>query len=124
MTFPTPYTVGYHARTNTGPDRFREAPTYSPPRSSPGTPVGVIQWAAAKSDASGSDGRQQLGHDRVEMTVKLYVPPGFAPQPGDLIDLPAAPAGQFEVVGYPADYTRGFHGWAPGAVVTLRRVEG
>lgn len=124
MTFPTPYTVGWHARTNTGPDRFRDPPTYSPPRASPGTPIQVIQWAATQSNAAGHDGHQQLGHQRIVMDVDLFVTSGFAPNPGDLIDLPAGPQGQFEVVSYPQDYTRGFHGWAPGSVIQLRRVEG
>lgn len=124
MTFPTPYTVGWHVRTNTGADRFRDPPTYSPAKDAPGTPVAVIQWSAAKSDSSGSDGRQQLGHQRVILEVDLFVLPGFTPAAGDLIDLPAGPAGQFEVVGHPADYTHGFHGWAPGSVIKLHRVEG
>lgn len=124
MSFPTPYTVGWHVRTNTGTDRFRDPPTYSPAKDVPGTPVAVIQWSAAKSDGSGRDGRQQLGHERLITEVELFVPPGFAPKPGDLIDLPAGPAGQFEVAGEPSDYTHGWHGWAPGAVITLRRVVG
>lgn len=124
MSFPTPYTVGWHVRTNTGADRFREPPTYSPPQTSPGTPVQVIQWAAAQSNAAGHDGRQLLGHQRIVMDVDLFVAPGFTPAPGDLIDLPAGPQGQFVVVGYAQDYNHGFHGWTPGNVVQLRRVEG
>ncbi|MFG1794135.1 hypothetical protein [Nocardia sp. NPDC049149] len=124
MTFPTPYVVGWHVRDTDGPDRFREAPTYTPAKSSPGTPVRVIQWAAAKSDSSGRDGTQMAGHVRTELTVKLYVPPEFNPAPGDLIDLPAGPAGQYEVVGYPEDCNHGFHGWRPGNVINLRRIEG
>lgn len=121
MSYPTPYTVGWHARTNTGADRFRDPPTYSPPKDQPGTPVQVIQWAAAQSNAPGN---QQLGHQRVVSDVELFVLPGFAPRPGDLIDLPAGPAGQFEVVGDPEDYNHGFHQWQPGNVVQLRRVVG
>lgn len=124
MSFPTPYTVGWHVRTNTGPDRFREPATYSPPKDQPGTPVEVIQWSAAKSDDSGSDGRQQIGHDRTVVDILLSVPPEFVPSPGDLIDLPAAPAGQYKVVGYPEEYNHGFHQWRPGNVVQLRRVVG
>ncbi len=121
MSFPTPYTVGYHARTNHGPDRFRDQPTYSPPKDQPGTPVAVIQWSAAKAVSSGG---QLMGHDRLVSEVDLFAPPGFDPQPGDLIDLPAGPAGQFEVAELPRDYTHGFHGWQPGTVIPLRRVEG
>lgn len=124
MSYPTPYTVGWHVRTNTGPDRYREPATYSPPKDQPGTPVPVIQWSAAKSDDSGSDGRQQLGYERVVLSVDLFVPPGFTPKRGDLIDLPAGPVGQFEIVGAVEDYNHGFHGWHPGSVVNLRRVEG
>lgn len=124
MTFPTPYTVGHHVRNPDGTDRFRTAPSWTPPRDEPGVPVAVIQWSPAKSNAAGNDGRQMVGHDRVELAVELYAPPEFQPQPGDLIDLPSGPAGQYEVVGYPEDYNHGFHGWAPGNVVNLRRIEG
>ena len=124
MTFPTPYIVGHHVRNPDGPDRFREAPTYTPAKNQPGTPRRVIQWAAAKSDTGGRDGAQMSGHQRTEVTVELYCGPDWAPGLGDLIDLPAGPAGQFEVVGYPEDHTHGFHGWAPGSVVNLRRIEG
>lgn len=124
MTFPTPYEVGWHVRTNNGPDRFREPATYSPAKDQPGTKVAVIQWSAAKSSASGSDGRQLLGHERTITEVDLFALPGFAPNPGDLIDLPAGPAGQFEVVDDTRDYNHGFHGWQPGNVIKLRRVVG
>lgn len=124
MSFPTPYIVGWHARNPDSPDRFRAAPTYTPAKDQAGTPVRVIQWAAAKSDSSGRDGTQQVGHERTELTIKLYVPPEFQPSPGDLIDLPAGPAGQYEVVGFPEDHNHGFHGWQPGNVVHLRRIEG
>lgn len=124
MSYPTPYTIGWHVRQPDGPDRFREPPTYIPPKGAAGTPVKVIQWSAAKSDAGGRDGVQLTGHERTELTVELYVLPGFNPVLGDLIDLPSGPAGQYEVVGYPEDYNHGFHGWTPGNVVNLRRIEG
>ena len=123
MTFPTPYTVGWQVRTDPG-DRHRGPPTYAPPKDQPGTQVPVIQIGAAKSSAAARDGRQLAGHERTEVLVALYVAPDFQPNPGDLIDLPAGPAGRYEVVGYPEDYNHGWHGWAPGNVVRLRRIEG
>jgi len=124
VTYPTPYTVGYHVRNPDGPDPFREAPSYTPPKGEAGIPVPVIQWEAAVSNTAGNDGRQLLGHDRTEVSVKLYVPPEFSPAPGDLIDLPSGPAGQYEVVGYPEDYTTGPFRWAAGWRLNLKRVEG
>lgn len=123
MTFPTPYTVGHHVRVATGTgDRFRETVTYNPPKDAPGVPVRVIQWGAAQSAAASQDGRQQPGYDRTIVDVELYVLPDFKPGTGDLIDLPET--GQYEVVGHPQDYNHGFHGWQPGNVINLRRVEG
>jgi hypothetical protein len=122
MTYPTPYVVGWHVHTEGGPDRFRQPPIYTPPKTQPGTPVRVIQWAAPQSDSSGRDGVQMPGYERVIIDVQLFVPPSFRPSPKDLIDLPGM--GQFEVVGYPEDYNHGFHGWQPGNVINLHRVEG
>jgi hypothetical protein len=113
--------VGHHVYTAGGPDPHRNPPSYSPPKNQPGTPVNVIQWAPPGSHA---DQPKLAGHDRVIVDVELFVPPGFTPAPGDLIDLPSGPAGQFMVIGYPEDYNHGFHGWQPGSVVNLRRVEG
>src|SRR5690606_20328567 len=50
VTYPTPYTVGYHVRNPDGPDPFREAPSYTPPKGEAGIPVPVIQWEAAVSN--------------------------------------------------------------------------
>lgn len=122
MSFPTPYTVGHHARSTESGDRFRGAATYTPPRDQPGTPVQVIQWGAPDSASGARDGQQVPGYDRTIVDLELFVLPDFRPGRGDLIDLPGI--GQFEVVGYPHDYTHGFHGWQPGNVVDLRRVEG
>ncbi|WP_280246159.1 hypothetical protein [Nocardia abscessus] len=120
MSFPTPYTVGHHACTPGGPDPHRNPATYTPPKNQPGTPVPVIQWGVPESTEP-----KLAGHDRtVIVDVELFVTPEFNPNPGDLIDLPAGPAGQFEVVGYPEDANHGFHGWRPGSVVNLRRMEG
>lgn len=121
MTYPTPYTVGHHVRTAVGADRFRETVTYTPPKDQPGTPVAVIQWGAPESAAASQDGAQQPGYDRTIVDVQLYAPPEFLPGKGDLIDLPT---GQYEVVGHPEDHNHGFHGWQPGNVINLRKVEG
>ncbi|MFC4124933.1 hypothetical protein [Nocardia rhizosphaerae] len=79
----------------------------------------MIGWTA-KSGSGARDGRQHVGHDRTETTVELYAPPDWTPAVGDLIDLPD---GQCEVIGI-EDYRWGFHGWKPGTVVLLQRIEG
>ncbi|MBF6213772.1 hypothetical protein IU487_22400 [Nocardia puris] len=122
MSFPTPHTLGWHFRNPDGPDRFRGAPTYTPPAGQAGTPVQVIGWAA-RAGSGARDGRQQVGHDRTEISVEVYAPPSWAPNVGDLVDLPSGPAGQFEVVGVDG-FNHGFHGWQPGSVVHLQKIEG
>lgn len=117
MTFPTPYTVGHHAYSADAEDDYgREATMFTPARDVDGVQVAVYGWA----NPAGTEPKL-AGHDRVEVEVELYAPPGFNPGPHDLIDLPS---GQFEVVGYPEDYMHGPFGFQPGYVVNLRRVEG
>lgn len=119
--FPLLFTIGVHAYSDGGRDAHHNpVPVYTPPLDQPGTPRRVCGWSAAGSSEPAPEGAP----NRVDTDVILYAPTGLL-GPHDVVDLPAGPAGQFEVIGYPADYDHGFHGWAPGLVqVRLRRIEG
>lgn len=120
MNFPTPFTVGVHAYSSTSTDDYgRDVPLYTPAKNSPGTQHPVYGWATPVTSEP-----KIAGHDRVLVEVELFAPPGFTVGPHDLVDLPAAPSGQFEVIGYPEDYSRGPFGFNSGLVVNLRRVDG
>lgn len=119
--FPTPYTVGWH--TAAGESAYAGTSSYTPPLNDgsdnavDGTPVQVMGWAPADSTEP-----QQA---RVVHDIDLYVPPGVAVTPQDVVDLPLdRSVGRFEVVGHPDDWTKGPFGFTPGAVVKLKRVEG
>ncbi len=118
MTFPTPQTVGHHAYSSSTLDDYnRQVESWTPPKDSPGVPREVYGWAAPSSTEP-----KLAGHNRVTVEVELLVPPDFVCGPHDVIDLPNS--GQFEVIGYPEDYTHGPFGFQPGYVVNLRRSEG
>ncbi|WP_159844910.1 hypothetical protein [Nocardia sp. CY41] len=121
MTFPTPYEVGLHVYSETARDGHgNPVAVYTPPLDEPGTPYAVIGWAITGTDEPALD-----GHDREITSVELLTPPGFPAVARDVIDLPADPAGQFEIVG--AVKTSGPanpFGWNPGGVLNLERVEG
>jgi hypothetical protein len=113
MTFPTPFEVGWHtwsAGTATG----RNTPTdvYTPALTATGTSVKVIGWAPTRETEPNAT--------RVESDIDLFVPPGVASQPKDVVDLPI---GRFEVVGWPQDFTYGPFGFQPGAVIKLKRIQ-
>ena len=91
-------------------------------------PVRVIAWA---NNGPTFEPEQNRSVERLE----LFLPPvlrdldGEAvddPGPMDVIDLPTNSGGtiEYEVQGWPRDYTHGFHGWQAGKVVDLQRVEG
>jgi len=70
--FPTPFTVGHHAYSSSGTDDYnREVGSWAPAKDQPGTPIRVHGWA----NPSGSEPKL-AGHDRVEVEVELYMPPG------------------------------------------------
>lgn len=117
MTFPTPYTVGHHARVAGGLDSYRDPDTFTPAKGDLGTPHPAYGWAAPQSSEP-----KIVGHDRTVVEVELYCPADFNPGPGDLIDLPTGK--QYVVIGEPEDHNHGFHEWQPGNVINLRRVEG
>lgn len=115
MTFPTPFTVGWHAASS-GPDEDANGDpviTHTPALDVAGTEVRVMGWAPTAST------ELQIG--RVDHDIDLYVPPSVAAGSGDVVDLPE---GQFEVVGSPLDWSKGPFGFTPGFVVQLKRVSG
>lgn len=118
MTFPTPYTVGWHSADTSGEDSHGgETVTYSPDLEAQGTLVKVMGWAPTRAE--------ETSVTRVESDIDLFVPPGVAVTPQDVVDLPLDQSfGRFEVVAYPEDWTKGPFGFTPGAVVKLKRVEG
>lgn len=120
MSVPTPWTIGYHAYTPAGSDPYREPATYTPPADEEGEQVDVCGWYTPTIDDPFVAGHP----DRVNIAAVLFVPPGLAPADGSLFDLPAGPAGQFEVTGGARDYTHGPFGFAPGAAIALRKVGG
>lgn len=126
MTFPFPTNrqVGLHKHSPGVTDSYNiEGDEYSPPKDQPGTPYMVCGWTHNYRKSSEP---KLAGHDRVIVDIELYAPKSFPAGPHDLIDLPE---GQFEVIGYPEDYSDTpfppLNGWSVGGiVVNLRRVEG
>lgn len=111
MTYPTPYTVGWHTATTVQTGRGSTT-TYSPALTVAGTQVAVIGWAPTR--------QAETTETRVESDIDLFVPPGVSSSPGDVVDLSE---GQFEVVAYPEDWTKGPFGFTPGKVVKLKRTQ-
>ncbi|AAN07928.1 hypothetical protein AVANI_10 [Mycobacterium phage Avani] len=117
MRFPTPFTVGVHSYSESGEDDYgRDEPMWTPPKDEPGTPQAVHGWSSPSSTEP-----KLAGHDRVEVHIELLVPPEFSTGPHDVIDLEGV---QYEVIGYPEDFTGSPFGGVGGKVVNLRRVEG
>ncbi len=114
MTLPARHTVGWHT-VDTGAVDGEGNPVieYLPSLDEPGTPTAVIGWATPQST------EPEIG--RVIHDIDLYIQPGATSQPQDVVDLPD---GQYEVIGWPLDWTRGPFLYAPGAVVQLKRVTG
>ncbi len=112
--FPTPYIAYWHAYSQGAEDGHGNVgePTYTPPLDEEGTPTPVIFIAPG--------GSTEPNEVRVEHDLDIGVPPAVTATPNDVVDLPE---GQFQVVGYLADYTKGPWGFNPGKVVKLKRVE-
>lgn len=124
--FPTPFVAYLHRYdATTENDEGRVVPSWAPPKTQPGIPFRVITWAPIVT--------QEVEANRPVIRYELYVPAQLVhtdgssiadPGPHDVIDLPEAnPFGiaRFEVVGWPRDYTHGFHGWKAGKVIDLQR---
>jgi len=115
--FPTRFTVGLHTYSaGAGDDYNPSTPVYTPAKIAAGVSARVYGWAPVSSAEP-----KVVGHDRVVVEMELLVPPNFAVAPQDLIDLDD---GQYEVIGWPEDYTKGPFGFTPGKVINLRKVEG
>jgi hypothetical protein len=126
--FPTPWTVYLH-RYTPGVTDAHGVPTkaWVPARGSEGIAIKVISW-------SNSGPTYEPEQNRSVERMELFVPPVLRgadgepvadPGPMDVIDLPSGTGTvEYEVQGWPRDYTHGFHGWQAGKVIDLQRVEG
>lgn len=121
MTFPTVFTVGRHAYTAGATDEYGEiAVGYTPAKDATGTQVAVYAWAVPTSTEP-----KLAGHDRVIVDLELLAPPETLIGPYDLVDITDGEyAGQYEVLGDPADYNHGPWLFRPGKVINLRKVSG
>ena len=123
MTFPTPFTVGWHHATESGEDGYGDPNiVYTPPLEDDngqpvtGAPVRVHTWAPP-----GARGMPEPDPGRVIHDLDLFVPPGTACSPSDVVEVPGM--GRFEVVGWPLDYTTSpFAPGLGGLVVELKRI--
>lgn len=107
-------TVGWHVLDSGGVDpEGNPVVEYVPPLDQPGTPTTVIGWAPAGSE------EPEVG--RVIHDIDLFIDPAGTGQPQDVVDLPG---GQYEVIGWPLEWTHGPYQYTPGKVVQLKRVEG
>lgn len=117
VTFPTPYTVGWHTHSEGTADAHNNpVSVYTPALNATGTQVAVMGWAPAGSPGLSVEPNEA----RVIHDIDLLVPPGVTGGPKDVVDLPD---GQFEVVGWPDDWTKGPFGFQPGKVVKLKRTQ-
>jgi hypothetical protein len=97
-----------------GPDDGRGNPAdgWGPPRR-----VAVFGWGPPAADREPFEqGRSEVARD-----LDLYAPPGVGCGPRDRW---LVAGGVWEQVGWAEDFTSGPFGFAPGARVSLRRVEG
>lgn len=114
--FPTPYTVGWHHSDPNGEDgEGNPEVSYTPPLDEPGTPLKVHAIQPARST--------EPEINRVIHDIDLLCPVGTEGKPQDVVDLPDGV--QYEVVGWPADWSKGpFHPGFGGVEVQLKRVTG
>lgn len=120
MKFPANHTVGWH-KAGTGSVDARGNPTHNhtPLLADPGTSVPVISWGPTQT--------AETDEVRVEVELDLFMnlqdlPNGAGPR--DVVDLPLDKSlGQFEVVGFPKDFTKGLVTGFGGIVVQLKRIQ-
>jgi hypothetical protein len=86
---------------------------YTPPLDEDGTELKVIGIGTGARSSEPDE-------TRIVTQPKLYAPPDCPVKARDVLDLPD---GQFEVDGDPDNQCCGFHGWQPGIVVWLKRVQ-
>ncbi len=112
MTYPTPYTIGWHTHSNSGTDaNGNPVSVWTPALNATGTQVRVMGWAPTRT--------VEPDEARAQADLDLYVPPSVTGGPKDVVDLPE---GAFEVVGF-EDWSKGPFGFAPGKVVKLKRTQ-
>jgi len=112
MTFPTPWTVQQEVFTETGVDDLgNDVETWAP-----ATGVQVIAWQNSQVE-------NVNGHtSRVVADLDMAVPASLTVSVRDRFTLPGD-AAPYEVVAV-EDANHGFHQWAPGYIVKLRKVSG
>lgn len=116
-TFPLRFRVGVRTLATDIEDAHGDpAITWSDPVDHP-----VYGWGPPGAGGSDHGEPKLAGHDRVIVDRELLAPPGFPAGPRDRV---VFPDGEFDVLGYPEDYTSGPFGYMPGLVVNCRRVEG
>lgn len=109
MTFPAPVSVNWLQYNGSGVDELgNAAPSWADP-----VERLVIGWYSASAE------NIEWHESQVVYDIKMFTPPSFLPQSQDRILLEG---NMFEVVG--SGVGVGFHGWSPGNVVLLRRVDG
>lgn len=108
--------IRWHQHTIDGEDdEGNPQATYTPPLTEAGAELKVISIGqGVRSD------EPQIG--RVVQQPRIAAPPDCPLRADDLVKLPNGL--MYEVDGDPDDQTMGHHGWKPGIVVWLRRVEG
>lgn len=122
---PTPFQVQYWERIDTGTrDAHGNLPiTWNPPLSEDGMAVPVAGWSVPASTEPWVPGT-----DRSSITVELLVSKGCPIRTLGRVKLPEYPAGMYEVIGDPRDYTHGPFagplGRGFGYVLTLSQING
>lgn len=88
---------------------------YTPPLDDPGTDLLVISIGQGSRSTEPQNGR-------LIQQPRMAAPPNCPIRAKDVVVLPDGLA--YEVDGDPDDQTMGHHGWKPGIIVWLKRVEG
>lgn len=118
MTFPAAVAITWHSFTGTGIDSLgNEGESWAS-----GAARYVIGYGEARTEKPGDFigvGTGALA-TRVVADMHVYIPPGFA---WTMRDRAVIGGDLYEVVGL-NDSEHGFHGWAPGSTLRLKRVTG
>lgn len=104
MALPLTFTIGLHRFYQGADDGYGNpiAPNFDPPIDQPGTVYKVLGWSGLTSAVSA--GEIVAERHRVTEERELYAPDAIGINPYDRVDLDD---GQYEVVGFPTDHTRG-----------------
>lgn len=108
--------IRWHQRSSGAVDGEGNPTTsYSPPLNEDGTELKVISIGRGVRSSE-----PQIG--RMIQQPRMAAPPDCPIRADDVVVLPDGLA--YDVDGDPDDQTMGHHGWKPGIVVWLKRVEG